>query len=277
MTLAPAPLTRPLGDADLPAALRLAERAGVHGVYVRNSLTAGDGCGELLGFLGDHGDPCGLGWFGSRGNLIVLLDAPVEPYAAARALREHRADWRICLGPGDVVAALAAGEATAPLVDREQVYYAVAPGGVRDARTRPDVRLATRSDVRALVAAALDLNQQDLHVPPWRVHRGWLKDSVKRRIRERTTFVIGPPGAPLTKLDIGSHGPAGIVLEGVHTVPAARGRGLAASLVASVAAELLRDSTLVCLHVAADNLPARRAYAAAGMVESGTCRIMLRG
>lgn len=277
MTLASAPSARPLGDGDLPTALRLAERAGTHGIYVRNSLATGDGDGELLGFFRDGGAPFGLAWFGSRGNLIVLFDGPFDARAAAHALRARRTDWRICLGPDELVAELAASEPVAPIVDRSQVYYAVEPGGVRVARVRDDVRLAVRPDVRALVAAALDLNESDLHVPAWRVHRGWLKDSVRRRIREGSSWVIGPPGKPVCKLDLGSQGPAGVVLEGVHTVPDARGQGLATGLVATVAARLLVDVPVVCLHVAADNEPARRAYEAAGMELRGSCRILLRG
>jgi ribosomal protein S18 acetylase RimI-like enzyme len=276
VTSAPAAFCRPLGEPDLPSARALARRAGVHGVYVTNSLESGEGCSDLVGFGDGGGELRGLGWYGARGNLIVLAEGIVDAEGVAAALRGRRTDWRICLGPAAVVARLAAAEPRRPLVDRDQVYYLLRPGEPRLERCRDDVRLATRHDVPALTAAALDLNASDLHVPPWRVHRGWLRDSVRRRIREGTTWVIGPVGAPVCKLDVGSAGPAGAVLEGVHTAVDARGQGLAASLVATVASRLFAEHALVCLHVAADNFAARRAYENAGMVEGGRCRILLR-
>ena len=87
--------------------------------------------------------------------------------------------------------------------------------------------------------------------------------------------MIGAPGDLTCKLDIGSRGPYGVVVEGVYTFPEVRGRGLASGLVATVAARA--DAPLVCLHVAADNLPAVRAYRSAGMAELGDCHLLLRG
>jgi predicted GNAT family acetyltransferase len=125
--------------------------------------------------------------------------------------------------------------------------------------------------------AALHLNQSDLHVDPWCVDRDWLKRSIKARIRKQTTYVIGPLGKPIAKLDLGSVGPSGVVIEGVYTWPHQRGRGFAASLVAAVAQEKLVDHPRVCLHVAASNAAARRTYEKCGMVEAGVCQLMLRG
>ena len=78
-------------------------------------------------------------------------------------------------------------------------------------------------------------------------------------------------------LDIGSKGPAGVVIEGVYTWPELRSRGLASALVAAVAKEVLADFPLVCLHVAESNAPARRSYEKCGMVEVDACQLMLRG
>jgi predicted GNAT family acetyltransferase len=82
-------------------------------------------------------------------------------------------------------------------------------------------------------------------------------------------------GGVQTKLDLGSRGPGGCVVEGVFTMPQWRGRGLAAGLVASVAAQ--RPESLVCLHVGVANFAARAAYERAGMSEQGRCRLLLLG
>ena len=184
--------------------------------------------------------------------------------------------WRIVLGPQPVVEALRRRSDAPPLVHRTQVYYGVEPAAVRQDRLRDDVRPAQRQDVKALVRATLHLNETDLGVEAWRVSKDWVKQNVKLRILEGTTLVIGPAGAPKAKLDIGSRGPAGSILEGVYTMPEFRGKGYAAGLVATVAHRAGEASGIVGLHVAADNLAARQAYENAGMREMGRCGLLLR-
>lgn len=271
---------RPLDPADLPQAMALAAGAGAHGVYVRNLLSGedrGGDDGELLGFYGKAG-LLGLASFGSRGNLVLVEAELLDPGAVAEALRKSAWTWRIVLARRAVVDALAACESVPPLLLRNQIYYAMRPEEARRELVRDDVRRATPRDLRALVQAALELNRVDLNVDPTRVHRGWLEESLRRRIRRGRIWTIGPPGRPVAKLDVGSQGTAGMVLEGVFTVPEARGRGLAASLVATVAhRRALSRCRLVCLHVGAGNTPARKAYERAGMRVAGECGIMLRG
>jgi GNAT superfamily N-acetyltransferase len=278
LTSASVPPYRVLGPVDLPEARRLAARAGAHGVYVDNSLAAGEGFAELVGLPGPDGGLDALGWFGERGNLVVLADdvQSVGVGDLVAYLASQRNTWRICLGPEAVVRSLASAEPAKALVDRTQVYYRAVSARVPRPASNAEVRLAVRADVPALVEASLDLHASDLLVPAWRVHRGWLKDSVRARVRAGQTFVIGPVGAPLAKLDLGSSGSAGVVLEGVHTVASARGQGLASRLVGAVAARLVDAVPMVCLHVDQQNTAARRAYTRAGMDPVGTCRLLLR-
>ena len=269
---------RPLDPVDLPEAREVAAAAGAHGVYVRNALDApaDRGGDEILGLYGAE-RLVGLLFFGARGNLIVIELVPLHAGAVARAIADASALWRVVLGPEPVVRALAERESVAPLVERAQVYYGVESGGVPTERCRADVRPAERRDVRALIAAALDLNRTDLNVHAWRVNRSWLRASIKRRIRQGRTLVIGEPGEPVAKVDVGSRGGAGAVFEGVYTHPSARGCGLATGIVATAACEFLGETPLVCLHVAEQNSTARRCYERAGMTRRGTCQILLRG
>jgi GNAT superfamily N-acetyltransferase len=239
---------------------------------VTNALASGEGDGFVLMQEGRDRLLC---WYGPRGNTVLIggdeltgaeIDATVEVMQAARRT------WRIAMGPPSVVNALGERLPGKPLLLRDQVYYTGSADTAVLDFVRDDVRRAQRGDRDRLVQATLQLNASDLHIPPAQVDRRWLRDTIDERIAEGTTRVIGPVGAPVCKLDLGSDGPGGIVIEGVFTFPEARGQGLATGLVATC---LHAAPAQVCLHVGAHNAPARAAYECAGMIVAGSCRLLL--
>ncbi|MGC3970436.1 MAG: hypothetical protein QM775_24805 [Pirellulales bacterium] len=257
---------------DDDAARALAAAALAHGVYVRNALAQQEGEGFVCG---DGRIDEAVVWIGPRGNLVVVAPEPVRAVLARRVvdeILERRRPWRIAMGPAAIVDALRDRLPVAPLVCRDQVYYTGTAALAVAARVRTDVRAAERADRDRLMQATLQLNASDLNVDPARVDRRWLRDAIDERIAEGTTQVIGPPGGVRCKLDIGSAGPGGGVIEGVFTFAEDRGRGLAAGLVATC---LARATTPMSLHVGKFNQPARTAYAAAGMTAAGGCRLLL--
>jgi GNAT superfamily N-acetyltransferase len=267
---------RPFLPQDLPSARELARACGLHGVYVANHLLGQDRDGAEL--LSLHGSERLLGvcLFGARGNLVILQREPLDGDRVARAVRDALWSWRIVLGPRAVVRALARTEPNPPLVLRRQVYFGMQPQDAPAHLLRDDVRAAVAADRESLMTASLELNRADLKVDPRRVHRAWLRETVQRRIDDGSTQVLGAPGDVQCKLDLGSTGPLGLVIEGVFTRPECRGRGLAASLVATVAARARGKVPLVLLHVAAANDVAQRAYRRAGMEPRDDCELMLR-
>lgn len=271
MARSPSLSTRPL-EHDDPAVVALAKAAGAHGVYVHNALAAGEGDGFVLL---QRGETLGVCWFGARGNLVVIAGPELKAGQIADRVVTSGLSWRIAMGPTDVVDALAERTGREPLVHRDQVYYACAPGEAAADLVSADVRVAQRGDRDRLVQATLSLNDSDLHIDPARVDRRWLRDSIDERIADGTTRVLGPVGSIDSKLDFGSAGPGGLVIEGVFTFPHARGRGLAARLVATCIAGAGHDR--VVLHVGMHNVPARAAYARAGMVAVDRCGLLLLG
>jgi GNAT superfamily N-acetyltransferase len=260
---------RTLAAHDRAEAMALAKGQGAHGLYVQNALAVAEG--EVLALYGRDA-LLGLCWFGPRGNLIALLRESLDPPQVVAAVAASALPWRIALGPCELVDALRRRVGDV-LVHRDQVYYVAASSAAPPQFVRDDVRVPTRADREALMQATLLLNEQDLHVEPKRVDRTWLRDNVEHRIAEGSTRVLGAEGSVDCKLDIGSRGPAGVMLEGVFTFPAARGRGLATGLVATCIAAAAVDT--VCLHVAADNAPARAVYERAGMRAATTVRLLL--
>ncbi|MSR37384.1 MAG: GNAT family N-acetyltransferase [Planctomycetes bacterium] len=265
-------LARSISAADTDEVLQLARAASAHGIYVGNAVLAREG--EVVALFGrDH--LLGCLWFGPRGNLIVLESEPLDPELVAIAVHESRWPWRIALGPDPTVALLSQRVVGKVLVNRAQVYHGCQPVAVVHQKPPVVVRKAQHEDRERLIAATLELNRVDLKVDPHRVDRRWLRDMVNSRIGDGSTLVIGEVGKPLCKLDIGSRGAFGIVIEGVFTFPEQRGRGLATRLVAVAASDA--STPYSCLHVAADNGPARSAYVRAGMHEVGRCRLLLLG
>lgn len=263
-------VTRPVDGGDA-AANALAAAAGPHGVYVHNALAAGEGVAFCCG---RDGRDEALAWVGPRGNLVVIAEADADAALATRLVDEvarRELPWRIAMGPKAFVGALRDRLARAPLAYREQVYYVGAAATAAVPRW-PEARAAQRADRDRLMQATLLLNHSDLNVDPARVDRRWLRDTIDERIADGTTWVFGPPGAVQCKLDLGSDGPGGLVLEGVFTFPDHRGQGLATALVAHC---LRRAPGPACLHVGRHNLPARACYEAAGMTAAGSCTLLL--
>jgi len=253
--------------------MALARAAGAHGIYVQNALASGLHDGVM--FLLDDRE-VGVAWFGPRGNLVVVATDECAPFAEqiAVAVGQARWAWRIAMGPREVLLAMRATIPREPLVFRDQVYYVGTAADAVAERVRADVRAPQRDDRERLARATLALNAADLNIAPARVDRRWLYDTIDERIADGTTRVLGPVGELWCKLDFGSVGPGGCVIEGVFTFPDHRGAGLACALVATV---LQQAEHTVSLHVAEDNQAARRAYENAGMREAGRCRLLLLG
>lgn len=273
---------RPPAASERAEFVALVQAADVHGIYVANELEP-DRSGRALaarglGFYTAQG-PQGLAWFGSRGNLVVLLaaGARLSPREVARAVAVIESPWRIALGPPDVLAALGPFLSAPPVILRRQLYYEAERAAVMAAGSDPRARLAAAADLEALVAASLALNQSDLALDPARVSQRWVRHAARERVRARTAWVLGPVGSPFAKLDVGSQGSAGAVLEGVFTLPGHRGRGYARALVHAVSARLLAGGRpRVCLHVAESNAAARACYAGAGMRERMMVGLLLK-
>ena len=263
---------RQLAKADA-AANALAVAAGVHGIYVQNALA--EGLHDGLVFRRDDED-CGLAWFGPRGNLVLVADERLLGYEQeiADLLRASRWPWRILLGPAAIVDMLSVDQLRPPLAHRNQIYYVGAAEDAPAGLVRDDMRLHDADDRERLARATLALNASDLNIAPARVDRRWLYRMIDDRIHDGTTRVLGPRGGLWCKLDYGSDGPGGAILEGVFTFPDRRGRGLGVELVATCMAQA---SLPVSLHVAEHNRAARSAYERAGMHVAGQCSLLLLG
>lgn len=273
--------TRALEASDLGAVQALLASVRGPATYIANDLAHEAGRKRLarhaLGLFGRRGLSA-VCWFGDRSNLLVTIapGAVVDADLLAEAVQAHGEYWRIALGPPAVLAALAAVAPGRTRILRTQIFCEVEREHEVTSMAR-SMRGAVRADLAWLVMSAAELNRTDLGLRPDDVSERWLRDAARARLNSGSTFVVGPRGAPLAKLDLGSVGPAGVVIEGVFTDPRVRGQGVGAGLVAAVCQRELRGGARhVTLHVDRDNAAARACYARAGMREVSESGLLLR-
>lgn len=213
------------------------------------------------------------------GRLVVPAGDPL----LLERLGEPTRGWRLLVGDRRSGDALLATADLSQTVVHDQEYLVVEPDRVPDEASLPpvDARRATRADLPALARLAVQLHVEDRYGPDpgWRGRRGY-----ERRIGESVdrglVWCVGPPGAPIAKLERSvSSRRWGVQLSGIVVDPAHRDRGLGRRLVAGAVREALSmpgGRVPVTLHVRSDNDRALRAYDAAGFVPAEAWRVAVR-
>lgn len=192
--------------------------------------------------------------------------------------------WRLLVGDvatGDAV--LSASGRDPALIVHDQRFLSIDHDRVPDEAQvgDPGLRRAQPEDLDALARLAVRLHIDDQFGPdpgPGGL-RGY-RQRLEQTLRQGMVFCVGPPGAPVCKVErsVSSHR-WGVQLAGIVVDPAHRGGGLGAAATAAAVRQALRDgpaSRPVSLHVRARNTPALRAYARAGFVDRERWRLAVR-
>jgi hypothetical protein len=119
------------------------------------------------------------------------------------------------------------------------------------------------------------MNAEDFDIEPWRIDRQGVRRGMERKIREGRCFVHAERGRLVFKADVAARGPGGVQVEGVYTAGEHRNRGIASRCLAEMGRRLLADYPSVVLHVARENLSARRAYENAGYRHEADLRLTI--
>lgn len=217
---------------------------------------------------------------------IVHPGATIVPTGDAdllTALGPPTRRWRLLIG--DVAASLpllADGACPPDTRVHHQRFMLVDPALVPPVDLVPDpgLRPAVAADVDAVTRLAVQLHTDDeFGDRVTRAGRRGYRRRVTSSIEGGMTWVCGPPGAPVAKLDRSvSSSRWGVQLAGIVVEPVARSRGVGRALVAAATRQALAEAgdTPVSLHVRAANTAAIRAYAAAGFVDTEEWRLAVR-
>ena len=231
---------------DRDAALELCARDPAANVYVASRILDGAlglGSTAVSGYFQD-GELRSLLW-------TIANVVPVETDAAARSAfadrtRKVRRRCASFLGPQDQVTGL----------------WDV----VGEAYPRP----------RAVVPAAAAMFTEEIGYPPYQGSPTYYLDSLRALLRKGRTYLVVEDGEVIFKADVGSVALGCAQIQGVWLAPRLRGRGLAASMMASVVEQTMVDhAPFVTLYVNDFNAPALATYGRIGMERVGTFATIL--
>lgn len=160
------------------------------------------------------------------------------------------------------------------VLTRSRLYF-MEPGDLKVAERIDGLRPAVPADLSRLVPLAVAMHREDLGEDPLRPDADAYVRHVGMRVASGRVFVVEQGGKLLFKVDLGTRCTWGAQLEGVYTVPEARGQGIARRALATLCDQLLRDLPRITLHVREDNAPAVALYERLGFRRSKPFRILV--
>ncbi len=191
--------------------------------------------------------------------------------------------WRLLIGDVGAALPLLADDVRPPDTRvHHQRFMLVHPDRVPTERelADPGIRRAVPADADVVTRLAVQLHTDDQFGDRvTRAGRRGYRRRVVSSIDAGLTWVCGPVGAPIAKLDRSVSSPRwGVQLAGIVVEPRARARGLGRALVAAAVRGALEEGgdLPVSLHVRAANTGAIRAYTAAGFVDTEEWRLAVR-
>lgn len=276
---------RPLGPADATELLELCRRDPVANVFVasrveRFGIDPPSVRGELSGWF-SRGELVSACWYGAN---LVPVEAVPE---ALQAFTQHALQvGRRCssmVGPAGAVLAMWTGlePRWGPARDVRGDQPLMVIDHPSPLRPDPRVRRAERSDLEALVPAAVAMFTEEVGYSPLQADGGTAyRLRVAQLVDDGHAFVrverTGDGDRVVFKADLGAVSRQVAQVQGVYVDPGCRGRGVAASAMAAVVALALEQGvSAVSLYVNAFNAPALAAYRRAGFEQVGTFATVL--
>lgn len=272
---------RPLGLADLDAAMEVCARDRAAGVFVAARIAEGAlrrHPGSLLGHY-RNGYLDGLAWVSAN-----IVPVGLDPDGAAALATRIGKMRRLCasiFGPSEEVAALWAQLAPTwgpvrAIRDSQPLLTTSTRPSVLQVPLDERVRPAHPDEVDIVLPAAANMFTEEIGYPPYFGSDRGYRSGIAALIRQGHTFVRVENGEVVFKADVGSLALGCAQIQGVWVHPALRGQGLAVPAMAAVVEQVLDGlADEVSLYVNDYNAPARATYARCGFEQVGEFRTIL--
>ncbi len=273
-----------LVDEDRPALAELldGERQGT--LYLRSlvhefglSPTDRQGHGRFFG-AGRAGVLDGVAFLGNSRNITTHGSVAAVEAALDRMLTSGGSP-RLFVGPAahaGLIRRVFSRAAVVPYLDRAQAYLVLEPENLLRAED-DGIRPAVADELREITVAHAAMTEEDLAIPRAHLDMARMRELSRGRIEAGKVWVVMKGGRLVFKTEEVARSGDGVLVGGVYTDPAFRGRGYATRGIAAWARRLINEQGLrfLALHVNADNTPAVRAYERVGFRPHSMLRLML--
>lgn len=213
----------------------------------------------------------GLAWVSRLGVVMPHLRTEDGLRSLARWLGPDRG--RVIIGPADATRALwrhIERRGARARIIRDQIAYVTTRERFRGHEASQEIALrpAGQADLDIVVDASAAMALEESKDDPARRNPGLFRSRISDRIRLERDFILVEEGRLVFKITVAACCPLGGYLEGVYTIPSARGRGLGRAGTAWATRWILERAPTATLLVNTDNHAARRMYENLGFVRA---------
>jgi predicted GNAT family acetyltransferase len=206
----------------------------------------------FYGRLASDGEMTAALFVGGTGGLVVPSASPLSAIVDIARTISQSVQLKSCLGEKPLVDALIQHLSGQVRFSKHQRLYSVSADDLGPF-TNPLLRAAMPTDVPRLIplaaACVKDATQRD---PLEDDAEGFIV-RVRQRVESGRTYVLEEAGELIFKLDVGSRSQFGAELEGIFTLPRARGKGHATLCLGQISRFLLSSLPRLTIRIDEDN------------------------
>lgn len=217
----------------------------------------------LLGELDESDAIQGIVYISDTGIVIPAIESSPAIEDLARVGKRNPSAIRVIVGERSPVArlwSLLEANGMIARIVRDQLGYAVTRETFADPRTALQLEVADRNHLDQIVEASAAMALEEARDDPQGRNPELFRTRIEERLEHRRDFIHLDEKRVLFKSNVSAVSRVGGQVEGIYTLPAYRGRGIAFAGTAAVTRWVLERAERAFLLVNDDNEPAKKIY-----------------